>query len=55
MTDPTTIARSLTEADDDGPCTDCWDTGMTVQTERPCSCDAGLAVRTELERQSDEG
>jgi len=26
---------------DDGPCTDCWDTGLTTQTERPCSCDAG--------------
>lgn len=24
--------------DDDGPCTDCGDTGITYQTERRCSC-----------------
>lgn len=30
---------------DEGPCTDCWDTGMTDQTERPCSCDAGEPYR----------
>ncbi|WP_395393083.1 hypothetical protein WBP07_18000 [Novosphingobium sp. BL-8A] len=26
--------------DDEGPCTDCDDTGITIQTERRCSCDA---------------
>lgn len=29
------------EGDDDGPCTDCGDTGITIQTERACSCEAG--------------
>ena len=29
---------------DDGPCTDCDDTGITHQTERVCSCLAGLAI-----------
>ena len=29
------------QGDDDGPCTDCYDTGTTTQTERPCSCGAG--------------
>ena len=29
---------------DDGPCTDCDDTGITYQTERVCSCLAGLAI-----------
>lgn len=24
--------------DEEGPCTDCWDTGITIQTERRCSC-----------------
>ncbi|WP_395393021.1 hypothetical protein WBP07_17805 [Novosphingobium sp. BL-8A] len=27
-------------SDDEGPCTDCDDTGITIQTERRCSCDA---------------
>lgn len=27
---------------DDGPCTDCGDTGITFQTERTCTCLAGL-------------
>lgn len=31
----------VTQADEEeGPCTTCWDTGITIQTERPCSCDA---------------
>lgn len=29
------------EGDEDAPCTDCGDTGTTLQTERRCSCDAG--------------
>ena len=29
---------------DDAPCTDCGDTGITYQTERVCSCLAGLAI-----------
>lgn len=29
----------------DDPCTDCEDTGITVQTERYCSCQAGIALR----------
>lgn len=29
---------------DDEPCTDCEDTGWTIQTERRCSCAAGLAL-----------
>lgn len=29
----------------DTPCTDCDDTGITIQTERTCSCDAGVAMR----------
>lgn len=28
--------------DDDGPCTCCDDTGITIQTERPCACAAGI-------------
>ena len=31
-------------SDDDAPCTDCGDTGITYQTERVCSCLAGLAI-----------
>ena len=31
--------------DDDAPCTDCGDTGITYQTERVCSCHAGMALR----------
>ncbi|CAB4140072.1 hypothetical protein UFOVP407_19 [uncultured Caudovirales phage] len=52
MTTPTpaAIAASLTEEDDDGPCTDCEDTGWTFQTERPCTCEFGLAVRAHLEK-----
>jgi len=30
---------------DEGPCTDCDDTGLTIQTERACSCDAGEQYR----------
>ncbi|KUR71153.1 hypothetical protein AQZ52_10805 [Novosphingobium fuchskuhlense] len=36
---------NVTQADD-GPCTDCWNTGITVQTERACTCDAGACHRT---------
>ncbi len=32
-------------ASDDGPCTDCYDTGVTIQTERPCSCGAAALAR----------
>lgn len=37
--------------DPDSPCTDCDDTGMTFQTERPCSCGAGEQFRTALTTQ----
>nr|WP_167334712.1 Lar family restriction alleviation protein [Sphingomonas parapaucimobilis] len=33
------------EGDDEGPCTDCVDTGITIQTERACSCDSGDQYR----------
>ncbi len=33
------------EVDDEGPCTDCEDTGITIQTERACSCEAGDQYR----------
>ena len=33
------------EGDDEGPCTDCEDTGITTQTERACSCEAGDQYR----------
>ncbi|WP_293966086.1 hypothetical protein [Sphingomonas sp.] len=33
------------DASDDGPCTDCYDTGVTIQTERPCSCGAAALAR----------
>lgn len=33
------------EGDDEGPCTDCEDTGITIQTERACSCEAGDQYR----------
>ena len=29
----------------DEPCTDCEDTGVTIQTERYCSCHAGIVLR----------
>lgn len=31
-------ASPSVEDDDDGPCTDCDDTGITIQTERRCAC-----------------
>jgi len=33
------------EGDDEGPCTTCYDTGITIQTERACSCEAGDQYR----------
>jgi hypothetical protein len=30
--------------DDDPPCTDCGDTGITFQTERTCTCQSGMAL-----------
>ncbi|BCI69974.1 hypothetical protein SPKIRA_08040 [Sphingomonas paucimobilis] len=33
------------QGDDEGPCTDCEDTGITTQTERACSCEAGDQYR----------
>ena len=41
-----TTDRSADSECDDGPCTDCDDTGITGQTERACSCDAGDEYRT---------
>lgn len=35
----------MTEDDDDGFCTDCYDTGIAGQTERACSCSAGDQYR----------
>lgn len=29
---------ALPNDDDEGPCTDCYDTGVTIQTERRCAC-----------------
>lgn len=31
-------ARAAKSEDTDGPCTDCDDTGITIQTERLCAC-----------------
>lgn len=42
---PKAPAAGAGEVDDDGPCTDCRDTGLTIQTERPCSCEAGDQYR----------
>lgn len=36
-----TPAVDAQHGDDDGPCTDCEDTDITIQTERACSCEAG--------------
>ncbi len=36
----------LDPSPDDPPCTDCDDTGITIQTERYCSCSVGLASAT---------
>ena len=36
------VAIAKARGDGDAPCTDCDDTGVTHQTERKCSCDAGL-------------
>lgn len=30
--------------EEEGPCTDCWDTGVTIQTERRCACQPPLPV-----------
>lgn len=30
--------HSAQPASDEGPCTDCYDTGITIQTERRCAC-----------------
>ncbi len=35
--------------DDDGPCTCCDDTGITIQTERPCACAAGIPFEAPAE------
>jgi Lar family restriction alleviation protein len=35
---PSADPTAQTGADDDGPCTDCGDTGITFQTERRCAC-----------------
>lgn len=43
MTTPTP-GQPLSEADV-LPCTDCDGTGITTQSERPCSCSAGDAYR----------
>ena len=45
-TDPRmTPTNDAPVTDDDGPCTTCDDTGITIQTERPCSCEAGDQYR----------
>ncbi|MEH3121143.1 MAG: MazG-like family protein [Sphingomonas phyllosphaerae] len=43
---PGATAQDGVEVDDDGPCTTCDDTGMTIQTERPCACEEGDQFRT---------
>ena len=35
--------------DDDGPCTCCDATGITIQTERPCACAAGIPFKAPAE------
>jgi hypothetical protein len=46
MTEPSQDKLMPTEEPtDDGPCTDCGDTGITYQTERDCSCEAGKQFR----------
>lgn len=38
---------------DDGPCTCCDDTGITIQTERPCACAAGIPFEAPAEGAGD--
>lgn len=33
----------MTTDTDEGPCTTCGDTGITIQTEKPCTCAAGIS------------
>lgn len=37
-------------ATDDGPCTSCDNTGWCFQTERPCQCSEGIALKRENQR-----
>lgn len=39
------LSERLDELAGDPPCTDCGDTGITFQTERPCTCAAGLRAQ----------
>lgn len=49
MTDNTQKAQGSGAVEaDDGPCTDCWDTGVTTQTERRCPCQP-ILVKAENE------
>lgn len=38
--------------DDDYPCTDCGDTGITFQTDRPCSCQPAQATADHAQAQT---
>ncbi len=40
------LAGSSPEETDDGPCTDCDDTGWMFQTERYCTCEEGIKCRS---------
>lgn len=56
-TPPETVAAPIpveADGDDEGPCTDCWDTGVTIQTERRCACQPEIAAaKTDDEKLAD--